>query len=101
MKKTNDYEIYNRYADKMTISDHLSVDRTELANERTLLAYLRTVITFIVAGITLGQILRGSERIYVLIILFVSALLFAVYGIYNYKKVAKKLEFDRRPSSDS
>lgn len=94
MKKTNDCETYNKYADKMTLSDHLSVDRTVLANERTLLAYLRTVITFIVAGITLGQLLDGKERMYVVVILFVSAFLFAVYGIYNYKKVAKKLDFD-------
>lgn len=101
MKKTSDCESYNRYADDMTLNDYLSVDRTVLANERTLLSYLRTAITFIVAGITLGQILIGKEKIYVVVILFVSAFFFTIYGVYNYRKVANKLDFNHRISSNS
>lgn len=95
MKDVKGYKSYERYSKNMTLNDHLSVDRTELANERTLLSYLRTVVSFIVAAITLGQILVGKERMYVLVILLVSAFIFAVYGIYNYIKVARKLKFDK------
>ena len=93
MKSKSSCKTYEKYKKNMLLNDHLAVDRTILANERTLLAFLRTVITFIVAGITLGNILDGKEKIYVLVILFVSAFIFGVYGIYNYIKLRKKLKF--------
>lgn len=34
------------------LADHLALDRTQLANERTLLAYLRTALMLIVSGAT-------------------------------------------------
>lgn len=95
MKDVKGYKSYERYSENMTLNDHLSVDRTELANKRTLLSYLRTVVSFIVAAITLGQILVRKERMYVLVILLVSAFIFKVYGIYNYIKVARKLKSDK------
>lgn len=94
MKNKTNYGNYEKFAKDMVLNDHLAVDRTKLANERTLLAFLRTVITFVVAGITLGNILDGKERTYVMIILFASAFIFGVYGIYQYIKLARKLKFD-------
>lgn len=93
MKSKSEYTNYKEYTKDMVLNDHLAIDRTILANERTLLAFLRTVITFVVAGITLGNILSGKEKVYVLAILFVSAFIFGVYGIYNYLKLRKKLKF--------
>ena len=94
MKTKGIYKTYEDYGKDMGLNDHLAIDRTILANERTLLAFLRTVITFVVAGITLGNILEGKEKVYVLIILFVSAFIFGVYEIYNYIKLARKLKFE-------
>ncbi|MBM3500885.1 MAG: DUF202 domain-containing protein [Armatimonadetes bacterium] len=34
----------------MLLRDHLAIDRTVLANERTFLAYIRTALTLLVVG---------------------------------------------------
>lgn len=39
--------------DDLSLNDHLAVDRTALANERTLLAYVRTALQLTVAGVSL------------------------------------------------
>ncbi|MHB1285148.1 MAG: DUF202 domain-containing protein [Leptospirales bacterium] len=39
--------------ESMRISDYLSVDRTIMANERTLLAYIRTSVGLLIAGLVL------------------------------------------------
>lgn len=40
-----------------TISDHLSLRRTRMANERTLLAFVRTFLGLVAAGVAMIQIL--------------------------------------------
>lgn len=39
-----------------SLTDQLALDRTRLANERTLLAYLRTALGFAAAGATLWRL---------------------------------------------
>jgi putative membrane protein len=44
---------YQQFEKKeITLRDRLAVERTEQANERTLLAYARTALTLIIAGLT-------------------------------------------------
>jgi inner membrane protein YidH len=45
-------EYYKRYKDKLILRDVLAADRTQLANERTLLSYLRTALTLFIAGVS-------------------------------------------------
>jgi putative membrane protein len=49
----------NTYAsgEKLILRDYLAADRTKMANERTLLAYLRTMIGFAASGVALIKIL--------------------------------------------
>lgn len=46
---------YERYKDKLILRDFLAADRTRLANERTLLAYMRTALTLFIAGVSFIQ----------------------------------------------
>ncbi len=46
--------------DGLGVNDILSVDRTALANEQTLLAYIRTALTFAVSGGSAIQFLDGA-----------------------------------------
>jgi putative membrane protein len=39
-------------SNELILADHLALDRTRLANERTLLAYIRTAFMLVVAGVT-------------------------------------------------
>lgn len=40
----------------LVLREYLALERTKLANETTLLAYIRTGLYFLVAGSTLGQV---------------------------------------------
>jgi putative membrane protein len=41
----------------LVLREYLAIERTKLANERTLLTYIRTGLYFLVAGSTLGQLI--------------------------------------------
>ncbi|WP_276496912.1 DUF202 domain-containing protein [Pontibacter litorisediminis] len=47
----------------LEISDSLAMDRTKLANERTLLAYMRTAMGMVLAGLTFIK-LFGDDLLY-------------------------------------
>jgi putative membrane protein len=45
---------YSRFTDAdLILRDELAIDRTSLANERTLLAYLRSAVSLVIAGMTI------------------------------------------------
>lgn len=78
--------------EKIILRDYLALERTRLANERTLFAYLRTSIYLILGGIAFLQ-LEGLEQIKWLgyFSLGLSAI-FLVVGIYTYFKLRNKLK---------
>lgn len=43
---------------ELVLREHLAIERTKLGNERTLLAYIRTGLYFLVAGSTLGEFIE-------------------------------------------
>lgn len=47
---SNPYEKFR--GQRLTLNDYLAIDRTELANERTLLAYGRTAIALLITGVS-------------------------------------------------
>ncbi len=76
----------------MILRDHLAKDRTILANQRTLLSFLRTSLYLIVSAIAVFnvKILEGISNMgYVLIALSVFTLIF---GLVNYFRFKKKID---------
>ncbi|MGL4624619.1 MAG: DUF202 domain-containing protein, partial [Culicoidibacterales bacterium] len=67
------------------------VERTILANERTHLAYMQTVISFLVAALTLYKVLGGIEGIIVALVLVSSAGYFFIRGRKTSQEVTKSL----------
>ncbi len=51
--------------EELILRDHLALDRTRLANERTLLSYLRTSLMLLVAGATAVKFVAESESVVV------------------------------------
>ncbi|MFL0164047.1 YidH family protein [Candidatus Clostridium helianthi] len=92
IEKEKTEKIYNFNKDKMILRDFLAADRTHLANERTLLAYMRTGLGTFALAISLIK-LFDTNFTYVLGIIFIAlSVISIILGIYRYKKINKKIE---------
>jgi len=69
----------------------LTIGRTIMANERTLLAFLRTFMTFFIAGI--GLIKYSDHPVFDTLgwIFIVLAGIFFIWGVHRYRHVRKVL----------
>lgn len=78
--------------DEIILRDYLAMERTTLANERTLLSYLRSSLYLLVGGIALLK-LENFENLQVVgyISLFL-AIIFVVIGVYRYQKLRNRLK---------
>lgn len=75
----------------LIVRDFLARQRTKLANDRTLLAYIRTSLYFLVSGTALVKV-EDLENVkdFGYISFLISVLLVAL-GFFNYFKLRKKL----------
>jgi putative membrane protein len=68
----------------LILREKLAVQRTILANQSTFLAFLRTSMYFLIAGLSVKSLLQVENSIIYEIVLFsVSAIVF-IYGLINY-----------------
>ena len=89
--------IYDRFkVSEMILRDHLAADRTLLANQTTFLAYIRTALTFFVAGITFIRFFDVSA-IEIVGWAFIPAAVFTFWlGLFRYRRLRTDLEKLRR-----
>ncbi len=71
--------------------DILAVERTHLANERTLLSYWRTSFSFIALGAFIIRFVEDSSRTVLSIFSFIVGIAFFIYGIKRFKDYKKKI----------
>lgn len=81
---------------KESITDWLALERTKMANQRTLLAMLRTGFYFLVMGLTVITVEGLGELKSYYWMFFIAGGLFILIGIahyfYNNKKLISKYE---------
>jgi len=78
--------------DKLSVTDYLAIDRTNLANERTLLAYFRTFIILISSGFAIIK-LDFLEEIGMLgVALLVLSPLVLALGLFRYYRMREKIK---------
>lgn len=75
----------------LILREYLAVERTRLANQTTLLAYIRTGLYFIVAGTTLGPFMETIFWKYMGIPCAAIGLIIIVIGIFTYRNTRKKI----------
>jgi len=78
---------------ELTLADHLAIDRTLMANERTLLAYARSAFALFIAGLSVLKFF-GPEFVFLCIawsFIGFAPVLFLV-GIYRSWRTHKKLK---------
>lgn len=93
MNLKNLFSIKSEYSNRETIilRDYLALERTKLANERTLMSYIRSSLYLLLGGIGLLQ-LQGFERIHFLGYVSLSlTVLFMIIGIYRYYQLRQRL----------
>jgi len=73
------------------LKDILALDRTKLANQRTLLAYIRTSFYFIGLGLTVIGIESFEKLKFLAIPLFVIAPIVILIGLISYFREQKKM----------
>jgi putative membrane protein len=85
----------------LVLREFLAIERTKMANETTLLAYIRTGLYFLVAGSTLGHIVgtmfwkvAGGPIIFI-------GLGIVMTGIIRFKKVKKAIEMSKQNIGNS
>lgn len=77
--------------DQIILRDHLALQRTKLANERTLLAYVRSSLYLIIAGIAFLEMEEFQHMHYVAeVCIGVSVLIFTI-GVIRYWQLQKQL----------
>jgi putative membrane protein len=87
--------------EEIILRDHLALERTKLANERTLFAYIRTALYLILAGMTILQ-LNNFESIHWIAFLSIGlSIIILIVGIWRYSKLNRQLKYYYSKSNES
>lgn len=78
--------------EEIILRDYLALERTKLANERTLFAYIRTSLYLILAGMTMIQLRDLGSIQWIGIVSLVSSGIILIIGINRYFKLNKELK---------
>ncbi len=76
----------------LILRDILALERTRLANERTLLTYARTSLYLVVGGVALLKVEQFENTKTIGIALLVVSLLLLLFGVYRYIRLRKKIK---------
>jgi len=88
MSKPTLHEIKTREA---VLNDRLAIERTKMANDRTILSFIRTSLYFSIAGFSFNEFIKGSQGNFVGILLFSLAFIILLIGIWRYVMVGRKI----------
>lgn len=85
--------------EKIILRDFLAMERTSLANERTLFSYIRSALYLILAGIAFLKIENFSELRWLSYSIFTFSVILAIFGIIRFLRLKNKLKefYDAMP----
>jgi putative membrane protein len=82
---------YSRFNDSLILRDYLALDRTVLANERTLFSYIRLSLGIVAVGVGMIEILDIKAAVVSGCILVALSPLVCVIGVLRFIAMRKKL----------
>lgn len=91
MKKMPDFTYKYENSEKIILRDFLALERTRLANERTLLAYIRAFLNLVLAGMAFLQIESLENLKWLGYPSFVLSIIFALLGSIKFYQLKKQL----------
>ena len=78
--------------EKIILRDFLAMERTTLANERTLFSYLKAGVYFVLAGFAFLKVELFEDMRWVSYSLFALSAIMIVYGLIRFGILKKKLD---------
>lgn len=78
--------------EQVILRDYLAIERTRLANERTLLSYIRSSLYLLLGGIAFFQLEIFPNFKYLAFVSLFFSILFFVIGIYRFTLLKKSLK---------
>jgi putative membrane protein len=84
----------------LILREKLALQRTVLANQSTFLAFLRTAMYFLIAGLSLKNLLKIENSSFIEIVLFTVSFVIFVLGIANYFKHKKTILENKKHIGD-
>ncbi|MAM19482.1 MAG: DUF202 domain-containing protein [Bacteroidota bacterium] len=92
-----------RIIDEKLIREHLALERTKLANERTVLSYIKASLYLLIGGIALLQVkdYQGISTVWVGYLSLFFCVLFLIVGISRYIALERKLNKLLKPERSS
>lgn len=95
---------YEELLEYLTRTDLLAIERTELANKRTLLAYIRTAFSLFLASLGIIEFFENQYLIYLGFIFIPVAIMFLIIGIFRFKqsesKIDRIIEYEKEKESN-
>lgn len=88
------FDFSNKFQNQedIILRDYLAMERTKLANERTLLSYIRSSLYLLLGGIAIIQ-LEGFERIkFIGYVSLALTVILVIIGIYRFRKLNRQLK---------
>jgi putative membrane protein len=79
-----------------SLNDQLAIERTIMANDRTLLSFIRTTLYLVVAGLTLTQFISEKYGGLLQVIFFVLAAFTLAMGLYKYRQQMSRIRQSRK-----
>lgn len=95
-----DKQIKNNINKDLILRERLAMERTAMANDTTLLAFIRTALYFSIAGISINRLLNISYGFLIEIAFWIIAISILVIGISKYRKQKKSLLNSERHIGD-
>lgn len=87
IKFTDEYDV----KEKIILRDHLALQRTKLANERTLLTYVRSALYLIIAGIAFLGMKDFEGMPYIGITCLVVSIIIIIIGFIRFSQLKRQL----------
>ncbi|MDG2179841.1 MAG: DUF202 domain-containing protein [Algibacter sp.] len=78
--------------EKVILRDYLAIERTRLANERTLLSYIRSSLYLLIGSIAFFQLKDFPNFKYLALASLVFSAIFFIIGVFRFRLLKKSLK---------
>jgi putative membrane protein len=80
----------------LILREKLAIERTQMANDRTFLSFIRTGLYFSIAGLSINELLHLSYGYLLEIVFFILAAIIIITGIFKYISLRKKINQSKK-----